>query len=372
MSGSEYIPLCGSDARLTKADQFELSEAPSDIISAVKFAPNSPSRLLVSSWDRHLYLYDTQGADQGSLLLRVEHRAPIMDTCFGADDNTAYTAGLDWDVVQIDLESGRKQVLSSHEQGVKSVVYSAKHSLLISASWDSTLHVHIMSNNKLAHAPSTISLPSKPFSVSLTETKLVVAMASRTIYIYDLASLKLLTSQAAPSAETANENVLEIEPWQQRESSLKFMTRAVCCMPNDGGYAISSIEGRVGVEWFDPSPDSQARKYAFKCHRQTEGDADVVYPVNALAFHPVRQSTFASGGGDGFVVLWDGQSKRRIRQYQGYSSGVSSLAWSSDGKFLAVGVSPGFEDGREEIAEGAVKVYVREVTDAETKGKASK
>jgi hypothetical protein len=49
------------------------------------------------------------------------------------------------------------------------------------------------------------------------------------------------------------------------------------------------------VEWFDPSPESQARKYAFKCHRQTAEDGvDVVYPVNALAFHPVF-GTFASG-----------------------------------------------------------------------------
>lgn len=27
----------------------------------------------------------------------------------------------------------------------------------------------------------------------------------------------------------------EVEPWQKRESSLKFMTRAVRCMPNDDG-----------------------------------------------------------------------------------------------------------------------------------------
>lgn len=77
------------------------------------------------------------------------------------------------------------------------------------------------------------------------------------------------------------------EPYQRRESSLKFMTRTVRCMPNGEGYASSSIEGRVAVEFFDPSKESQSRKYAFKCHRQTEGDVDVVFPVNALAFHPL-------------------------------------------------------------------------------------
>ena len=33
--------------------------------------------------------------------------------------------------------------------------------------------------------------------------------------------------------------------------------------------------------------DLQARKYAFKCHRANVRGVDSVYPVNALAFHPV-------------------------------------------------------------------------------------
>jgi len=153
------------------------------------------------------------------------------------------------------------------------------------------------------------------------------------------------------------------------------MTRAVACMPNDDGYATSSIEGRVAVEWFDPSAESQARKYAFKCHRQPdpEGDGtDIVYPVNALAFHPVH-GTFASGGGDGVVALWDAVAKRRIRQYQKYPTSVAAVAFSSDGKYLAIGVCPGFENGQDDYTgEGATHVYVRELGETEAKGKGAK
>ena len=53
------------------------------------------------------------------------------------------------------------------------------------------------------------------------------------------------------------------------------------------GYATGSVEGRIAVEYFDPSPQIQEKKYAFKCHRQTIDDVDHVWPVNALAFHPV-------------------------------------------------------------------------------------
>ena len=41
------------------------------------------------------------------------------------------------------------------------------------------------------------------------------------------------------------------------------------------------------MEYFDPSSEAQDKKYAFKCHRQTMNDVDHVWPVNALAFHPV-------------------------------------------------------------------------------------
>lgn len=252
---------------------------------------------------------------------------------------------------------------------MKSLSYTSTHSLLISASWDSTLHVHHPTN--LSCPVSTISLPTKPFSLSLSPTKLVVAMASRALLIYDLSALA--TDSVVPAQEITSQYLqLTTEPWQRRESSLKFMTRAVACMPNDAGYASSSIEGRVAVEWFDPSETSQARKYAFKCHRQPSPEGvDVVYPVNALAFHPVH-GTFASGGGDGFVALWDGVAKRRIRQYQRYAASVAALSFSGNGRFLAVGISPGFEDGKEGEGEGVVKVFIRELGENEAKGKGPK
>ncbi|OJJ44950.1 hypothetical protein ASPZODRAFT_656829 [Penicilliopsis zonata CBS 506.65] len=355
------------------SNQFAIASPPTDAISALKFSPEADStRFVVSSWDKNVYLYDLRDENgvlgEGKLLQKFEHRAPVLDVCFGSSENEIYTAGLDWDVRKIDVASSTQTVLSSHEAGVRSVVYSKEHSLVISASWDSTLHVHrpdAGSNPDLT--PAIIPLPSKPFSMSLTPTKLVVAMASRALHIYDLNALALLTAQSDASPP----NKVEIEPWQRRESSLKFMTRCVACMPDDAGYASSSIEGRVAVEWFDPSAESQARKYAFKCHRQTVDDIDVVYPVNSLAFHPIH-GTFASGGGDGVVALWDGVAKRRIRQYQKYPSSVAAVSFSSNGKYLAIAISPGFEDGKEDISEGTVKIYVRELGETEAKGKGAK
>ena len=249
--------------------------------------------------------------------------------------------------------------------------------LLLSTSWDSTLHI-LSPHSATTSSPLILPLPAKPFVLSLSPSKAVIAMSSRLVHIYNISSLAAASSSSSPSSV--------VEPWQQRESSLKFMTRAVSCMPTDMGYATSSIEGRVAVEWFDGSAESQARKYAFKCHRTTtteknedgnggneETTVDLVYPVNALAFHPVH-GTFASGGGDGTVALWDAEAKRRMKQYQKFPDSVHCLAFSADGRYLAVGVGPGFEDGKMDDydAKEKARLYVRELGENEAKGKGAK
>jgi cell cycle arrest protein BUB3 len=89
-------------------------------------------------------LYDTQDQEAGGKLIeKYEHRAPVLDVCFGTDDNEAFTAGMDWQVkrylitktfvlltltfFRINLKTGEQTVLSTHGAPVKSVVYSKEH-----------------------------------------------------------------------------------------------------------------------------------------------------------------------------------------------------------------------------------------------------
>jgi cell cycle arrest protein BUB3 len=345
------------------ATQYELSPPPGDAISALAFAPASPSKLLVSSWDKKVYLYDVgDGEVENNLIKTFEHRAPVLDVCYGADDNEAFTAGIDHVVNKVNLETGEKTELSKHSAPVRSVVYSASHGILVSASWDCSLNIHNLKDP--SSSPISVALPGKPQAVAVSKTKVVVAMAGRIINIYELDAMQGMFSSGAT----------ELKPWQQRESSLRYLTRAIACMPTDAGYSTSSIEGRVAVEWFEDTAESQARKYAFKCHRQAdpEGDGDIVYPVNALTFHPVH-GTFASGGGDGTVALWDAEAKRRLKQYQKFPNNVAALAFSCDGKYLAIGTCPGFETGQEDYTgAGQTAIVIRELGENEAKGKGAK
>ncbi|KAI5297803.1 hypothetical protein KEM56_004531 [Ascosphaera pollenicola] len=108
-------------------------------------------------------------------------------------------------------------------------------SLVLVKAWILEMHVHLV--NEARATPLRIPLPSKPFACSISPTKLVVAMSNRSNWIYELSALAAAAHTAATNPPPNINRALE--PWQRRESSLKFMTRTVACMPDDDGYATS-------------------------------------------------------------------------------------------------------------------------------------
>lgn len=126
------------------------------------------------------------------------------------------------------------------------------------------------------------------------------------------------------------------------------------------------LAGRVAVEYLDPSPEEQKKKYSFKCHRAKDPSGiELIYPVNAIAFHN-PYNTFATGGSDGLVNIWDGFNKKRLCQFHKYPSSISALAFSHSGSLLAIGSSYLYEQG---IMENKPQdaIFVRRITDQETK-----
>lgn len=169
--------------------------------------------------------------------------------------------------------------------------YRDNEHLVASASWNKELCLWDLRTN--GPPVSTVMLPGKAFSmdVDAAQQRVVVATAGRRNCVVDWRQPTL-------------KQVLD------RESSLKFQTRTVRFFPDGRGFALGSVEGRVGVEFLDElGVPSTMKRYAFKCHRVS----DTVYPVNCIAFHPRFTSTFCTGGCDGSVVLWDGENKKKVR-----------------------------------------------------------
>ena len=61
------------------------------------------------------------------------------------------------------------------------------------------------------------------------------------------------------------------------------------------------------------------KEYVFKCHRHLVDGVDKIYPINTIAHHPVY-GTFATGGCDKIVNIWDGLHRKRLAQLQGFET----------------------------------------------------
>lgn len=323
----------------------EITNPPSDGISSVRFSSHSDN-LIVSSWDGTMRLYDvTANSLRGQF--GGKNKGAMLDCCFH-DDSSGFCGGLEKNVTRYDFTTGKTDVLGQHERPVKCVEYSQSTGQLITGGWDSKLKCWDprAPPGSAERSVCVLTQPERVYSMSLLDNKLVVAMAGRHIAIYDLRQMA--------------------EPEQRRESSLKFQTRCVRIYPNGTGYALSSVEGRVAMEFFDTSEAAQSKKYAFKCHRKSENGRDTVFPVNAMSFHPIY-GTFATGGCDGLVNIWDGNNKKRLYQYAKYPTSIAALSFSRDGRLLAIASSYTFEMG--DVPHEKDAVFIRSVFDGEVKPK---
>lgn len=308
-----------------------------DAITKARFARHSTD-LLISSWDGQVYLCGSNSSDS-KVRLSYSHTGPVLDCCWGVGDAQTFSGGVDRRLKVCDLATGKDSTLGTHDHGIRCVEFNMEGRWVITGSWDST--VKLWDPRSSTALIATLPQTGKVFALAETGCRVVVGTSDRTVAIYDVRNMST--------------------PEQTRESSLKHQTRAIKVFPDQRGYILTSIEGRVAIEYFDTSSAVQAKKYAFKCHRSKhEGGGSIAYPVNSAAFHPVY-GTFATGGCDGMVLLWDGMNKKRITQLPKYPSSIASLDFSADGKLLAITSSYTYEMGdRQEQAKDEVYVHVVE------------
>ena len=186
----------------------ELPNPPNDGITAVEFCSDSSDQLLVSSWDAHVHLYD--GA-HGQQKRKVELSSAVLDCCFGASAADGFAAGLDHSLTAVDFETGTASSLGAHDAPVKCVAFSACTQQVVSASWDRSLRS--WDPRAATAAVASAPLPGKAFTMGVVDHHVIVGTSERHVLIFDLRKL----------------SAKDIEPEQQRTSSLKFQVCCCCC-----------------------------------------------------------------------------------------------------------------------------------------------
>lgn len=321
-----------------------LDNPPTDCIQSIKFGQVDNQHLLAASWDCTVRLYDVEN---NQLRVQYCHDAPVLDAAFQGN-NICWSGGLDRKVKRFDFQSQTESIVGIHSLPIKAVEYVPDVNLVATGSWDCSAKLwDPRTSSNVAEKP----LPDKVYTMSVCGHRLIIGLAGRRVVIWDI------------------RNMTHVE----RETLLKYQMRCIEAFPDQRGYVYGSIEGRVAVEYLDPSPEIQKQRYGFKCHRNKDPltGLDIIYPINAISFHRTF-NTFATGGSDGYVSVWDGQNRKRLVQFRKYPNSISSLSFSPDGHTLAVACSnlQPTEDQLERRDQYQDSIFIRRVEDKETRNRA--
>lgn len=300
------------------------------VVTALTYNASS-SNLIAASIDKHVLLHDCSDFDRpGTQIPTALVVLSMAVTASGATfmgTNTGVIAELDLENLKVWNEA------QDSEKGAVAAILAMGNSI-VSVTYDGTLATRDAHSKSVA---TRMQAEHRVFAMDVAANYIVLGMSERKVHIYDSRKMD--------------------QPVQRRETGLKQQTSALSCLPDGSGYAVSTIDGRVAIEYLDPSPAVQARKYAFKCHRvgsKTDPE-DTVYPVNALQFDSKHESTLYTGGSDGAVCIWDWHARRRTKQHGGFANAVTKLQVC--GNALAVAVC----DDRHRIGQPATdasKLYI--------------
>ena len=262
----------------------------------------------------------------------------------------------------IDVSTNQISQIGKHELGVKGLVYLDNMSILISGGWDGKIHFW---DTRSPNPVLSYDTNKKILSMSCTFPLLVVGMSDRYISYFNLNKIN---------------NQGGFAPDLIFESPFKMPTTVVTCFNEPTGYALGSIEGRVAIKYVDlnnipvmPTDNkiyTKQEDFAFRCHRTGDNNTEV-YPINSIAFNNVF-GTFCTGGGDGTWIIWDKESKSKLRTGAlSNKSPITALEYSPDGNLLVYAYGYDWHKGVqfENSYKAGIKIHYLPDTDKKKKVK---
>ena len=294
----------------------------------------------------HLIHYASLPIPSSHKTVNHENQAPALCSAFSADGNTVFTGGADkavrmWQLGQ-QPANGVPQQIGAHDAPVRNVGYLPTSNMIVSGGWDKKLKFW---DGRSPNAAMTLELPERCYALDVRGNLMVVATAGRHIIAYDVSG-------------TPREH-------SRKESPLKFQSRCIAAFPDMTGFAVGSIEGRVGIHYLQKVPGKDS--FAFKCHRQQQD----VYSVNAIAFHPY--GTFATVGGDGVVNFWDKDNKQRLKGFPAINREIPCAAFNAQGNMFAYASSYDWSKGSQFGGPNAPnEIFLHYVAEDEIKPKGKK
>jgi len=321
----------------------EIVSPPSDGISSLSFSPTSPSFLCATSWDNNVRIWEIDPHTRNSQpKAQTAHEQPVLCASWSGDGSKIFSGSCDGKANCWDLQTNQSLQVAQHAAPIKSCIWVEESKILATASWDKTLKYW---DCRKPNPVITVNLPEKCYYMDIKHPLCCVATADKHVVIYNLNT---------PQQE-----------YKKLSSPLKHQTRVITCLPNKKGFAIGSIEGRVGIHHVEDKDKSG--NYAFRCHR--ENNSTDLYAVNSIVFRPTHVTTCATTGSDGTFNFWDIENKIRLKSFPKVSQPISCAAFNTLGNIYAYACSYDWSKGADVYNPVTSKniIYLHTTTDAETK-----
>jgi mRNA export factor len=251
----------------------------------------------------------------------------VLDTCFSADGSTVFSGGSDkavrmWSLRGAAPPNNVALQIGVHDTPVKAVGFLRSTNLVVSGGWDRKLKFW---DTRTPTPVGVFDMPERVYDLDVRDNLMVVATAGRHIIAYDVSGQpRELTRMISP---------------------LENQSRCVACFPDSTGFAVGSIEGRVGIHYLNKVPGKES--FAFKCHRQ-DNDA---FAVNSISFHN-RYGTVSTVGSDGVVGFWDKDNKQRLKVFKAIERAIPCGSFNSEGSLFAYASSYDWSKGSMHVQQG--------------------
>ncbi|CAO3623955.1 unnamed protein product [Cunninghamella blakesleeana] len=322
----------------------EVTLPPPDGISCLRFSPQA-DYLAASSWDGQIRIYEVQPTGTTIPKASYGHVGPALSVSWSMDGTKIVSGGADKIGRLYDVATGQSSQIATHDGTIKSVAFlDRQQSILATGSWDKTIKYWDL---RSPQPIGTVNLPERLYSMDTRQNLLVAATADRHICLFDLNNPTVIFKQIL--------------------SSLKWQTRTVASFINGQGFAIGSIEGRVGIQHVHDA--DLKNNFSFKCHRD---ESKNIYAINEISFHPIH-GTFSTCGSDGGINFWDKESKQKLRSLPNMNGTVSATTFNRNGSIFAYAISYDWSKGHKFYTPNSPnRILLHSVTDDDAKPRPKK